>query len=877
MRQDLIQICEEHKDVTNAVILTHNIDFVFLQLVVLPALRKCGSPTLTIFADAQCATDTYAQQAPVIAGLGTRYRVVPVAMDPGFRFHPKALLLSGPTEATLLVGSGNLTFGGWRENAEVWTRFDTQKDGTAAFSAFLQYLQRLIGRIPLPDAVRDELEEAFDGSSKPWAQTMEEPGGLLGRVNGEPSLLDQIANTLGDGGCDRLTVCSPYFDDKAEALATISSRWGAATTETLLQQRWTGFPAGARDGLPPQIQLSPIGFRRKNPDGAERESFIHAKFYAAWQGDRVRVFAGSANCSRAALLIPGSGGNAELVAVSDFEEKAFGEEILGELARLEGPVKLSPQEDLVDDPVSSGLWLRILAARFDDGVLNIAYAGSSRFQPENCLVDDHPVEIDVLEERRVRLRCAPPRRGVVLQGRAAGEVVRSPAAWVDHEKHLRATARGRTLAGAIRRNVRTDVWNIGAWRDVMDVFCRHLQYMPLRAARPSTGGGSSGNEKEQQYEISDLFSDSYRPPRLDRKLVIEIGGNRVHSLQQMLLQWFGLDKPEPGEDDGTTQGETPAAPATAATPAQSTKKPPPPTPTDADRRAAKRTVAQMTQTMTDPTWLAERHPEDLSADLKIAATLLRTAFHEGWIESDEFLDSTYRIWSTLFFPDGGAAGTSWFEKRFDAETDPEGFIAAMASPELSATLATWALSMDHQLGVVERVRGTLACLVSVAHLPWLWRSGDDDAIGREMVRILTTTDPGEEPQEETWSILTERWGALLRKGTAFRRLERVVAHKTPAEIRQGIQQDEVKQGDILWQGGIKFGVATQTFRRSSGETVRVAMVGEESEPKKFKTHFAIPFRGLLADGLLPVTTNFGMAEREALQSLADDLKDPSPC
>jgi hypothetical protein len=116
----LVKLIETQEDATNAIVLTHNIDFVFLQMIVVSALRHCGRPTLTVFADAHCAAEAFAYQSQVLSTLGTRYRVVPVAMEPGFRFHPKALLLSGPTKATLLIGSGNLTFGGWKENAETW-------------------------------------------------------------------------------------------------------------------------------------------------------------------------------------------------------------------------------------------------------------------------------------------------------------------------------------------------------------------------------------------------------------------------------------------------------------------------------------------------------------------------------------------------------------------------------------------------------------------------------------------------------------------------------------------------------------------------------------------------------------------------------------
>jgi hypothetical protein len=111
MRQDLLKIIEGQEDVTNVITLTHNIDFVFIQLMLLPVLRRCGRPTLTIFADAQCATETFGYQSPVLTGLGTRYRVVPVAMEPGFRFHPKALFLLEAATLPLVAGERTLKYG----------------------------------------------------------------------------------------------------------------------------------------------------------------------------------------------------------------------------------------------------------------------------------------------------------------------------------------------------------------------------------------------------------------------------------------------------------------------------------------------------------------------------------------------------------------------------------------------------------------------------------------------------------------------------------------------------------------------------------------------------------------------------------------------
>jgi hypothetical protein len=305
VRQDLLKLIEAHEDVTNVIILTHNIDFVFIQLMVLPALRRCGRPTLTIFADSQCATETFGYQAPVLSGLGTRYRVVPVAMEPGFRFHPKALFLSSPDKATLLVGSGNLTFGGWRENAEIWIRFASDKDSTGPFAAFRGYLSEILSRLPLVGPVQDEVEEAFDGRTHPWAENMAAPAGLVGRIGAGPTLLEKMAFLLRDEDITNLVVCAPYFDKDGKALDKLLEKFHPKKAEILVQKKYPGLPQKASARFPRKVKAVPIGFSRVNPNGGERESFIHAKFYAMSSPRQTVVYGGSANCSMAALTARG--------------------------------------------------------------------------------------------------------------------------------------------------------------------------------------------------------------------------------------------------------------------------------------------------------------------------------------------------------------------------------------------------------------------------------------------------------------------------------------------------------------------------------------------------------------------------------------------
>lgn len=111
-RNVLTWLTERVPDARHAIILTHNISFLFTQSVLLSKLRTAGNPRVTIFADATCAASSWRQDRAVLSGLGVQYRVVPVDLGPWRRFHPKALLLADRTLAALAVGSGNLTQGG---------------------------------------------------------------------------------------------------------------------------------------------------------------------------------------------------------------------------------------------------------------------------------------------------------------------------------------------------------------------------------------------------------------------------------------------------------------------------------------------------------------------------------------------------------------------------------------------------------------------------------------------------------------------------------------------------------------------------------------------------------------------------------------------
>ena len=892
MRQDILKIIKSTKDTTNAVILTHNIDFVFVQSVVIPALRKCGSPPLTIFADAECAAQTYQHQARVLGTLGQRYRVVPVAMKPGYRFHPKAILLSGPTSATLLVGSGNLTFGGWRENGEVWSRYDSDNDGTRILAAFREYLREVLEICPDSDTLTPEIEEAFDPNTRRWAASMEEPGVLLGRCGQGQAMLNQIRAVVGDAAVDELHVCAPYFDLGAEALKRLARQLGSPPTTVLVQSHRTNLPMAAAQTLDDSFNLKAATYQHRDGGSEEervREALLHAKLYAVRQADTVTVFSGSANCSRAALTVPGSAGNAELMTYATMSSLEFEEVFLAELAISDAePVLAAVAEDDEVPPPTAG-FLHILAARMEAGLLRVAFQsdGTTNLTHAEIGVQGHGIEPIEVESHRAIFEARGTPRMLVLAGTCHDTVVRSQLHWIDNERALRSSARGRSLAESIHSRVRSDLWGIGAYRHVLSELLGHLQYMPkVGSHRRSDSDGEKKTAGDPvEFEWDDVFSDTYGlRAGLGLTPSLRVGpDDRVDSLRSLLLRWYGIgragqDETAPTNDDDSTEPEVMATDDegeggdTVAEVPMVVPKPEIAAASDREKKAALRVVQQIAARLGEPEFLSERHPEHLAVDLKVAAALLRVGLAEGWLTEQEFFKTTLAIWLPLFFNAAGSQDTGWLVQRYRTAAHPEEFARAIRSVELAAALACWALSTPAKVTSEEHALFDLASAIGVARLPWLWQTGGNMRIAREIEEMLKLTSRGDDLDLRS---VDRRWRTLIRRGCALSQLERAVAAVGFGELRDRIRQRKVVAGELLWQrwtGGAGYCVATEDCERVKGQnaTVRVLQQAEGGQ-KRYSGPYLVPVTGLLDERVLGDTVIQPTAQRELLEWI-DELR-----
>ena len=472
--------------------------------------------------------------------------------------------------------------------------------------------------------------------------------------------------------------------------------------------------------------------------------------------------------------------------------------------------------------------------------------------------------------------CPSEPRLVTLRGRVDDVVVESEPAWIDIERRLRATAHSRSLADSFRARVQAGAWSADAWAEVLDVFCKHLSYMP--AVRPGFAAPRSDNgvgSDDGTFTVADVFARDYRPPKLDRVWFPsgDGGEGQVHSLQQLLLRWFGVEADEPEEESGVSNDNSdpdsdevvdrperlPTTPASHATP------------TDRSRRRIARIVGQLESAMASPEFLSERSPDYLATDLKVASSLLGVGLGRGWIERERFFELTHSIWSSLFF--ARATGEEgWLECRARASEDREAFVESMRSADLSAALIGWYLAaLTPSGGSPEAARFRLAAALAVARLPWLWEGGNQDDVSRELAVFLAHTAEGGTNLEERNGWAEAEWERLAQRGQALRCLEATIRSEGLEVLRGRIRIDALQPGDVLWQGEAGFCVVLRRCSRSGKDRIPVLKLQGKGTEALFLASATVPVRCLLDEEVIPLTPDFDDGPRRVLREFIGEL------
>jgi hypothetical protein len=825
-------------DATCAIILTHNIDFLFLQSILQPRLRKIGHPKLTVFADAECAVGSYQQQEQFLSGLGRDYRVVPVDMGVGRRFHPKALLLAGPTKATLAVGSGNLTHGGWSANQEIWATFETDQGDAAYIAGFRNYLETVQTLTGNDGLVGQEISDAFDPNVNVWVSELPEPQGLIGAPN-DQSILERLIELIGDD-IQAATICAPYFDPDGAALTEIAKRINVPI-RTLVQKGRVGLSSDAAAGLPDNVDMVSID--------TDPPRFIHAKLYAFDRGAVTSLVSGSANISRAALLSTEAWGNAELVALQEVGNEQT-DEIFAELiVQDEPPVfPAAPPSDEWEIPTTP---VRILKVRFYEGLLSIKFKVDGIPIALSLLTDDGNRK-DLSEwsdDGQVSVSCPRCPRSVRLGCKFDdGREELSAPLWVNDEASLGKPVPERRLTAKLIESMEAGSLSAGGMVEILLLLNQHLRYPVSQAQRTNQNTTVQDTTGGRSYGVDEVFAEGFGKPSADISNRPS-GGFSQSTFLATFAAYFSLSSPEtePPPEQGSGNGQEPDTPepedeaTIEAREAERRKR-------RQDRieegvRLRKKLLSAfdaVAQAMKSDEFIDGRPPERLGADITATALLIRKYLIDEIISEDDYAKVTEDLWLILFF---GSKNEPSVLDRLDAmgaEDGQENTVQAIASPKLTAALTIWC-SHNWDSNEPFAVKFRFAAMLLAARFPWLVSNDQPDDIHAELRRLSRAMQMG-----AGFESLNAAWVDWLRAGQAFSEFERAAHQWTARELAQMISVKEVKAGELLWQAS-ELCVSDMIYQRQPS-TKAIVMPLRGGADKMIVGNWLVPVGELINQG-----------------------------
>jgi hypothetical protein len=326
---------------------TYALSLSFFEAVLLDALVRGGSREALILADVEGVRVALSEQGA--RRVGKDYDVEPLAVRAG-AFHPKISVLTAEDECHVLVGSGNLTFGGWGGNFEVIEHlhpsFAADAIGDAAdFFDYLAVADHIRhGSGDRCAAIAEDLRASIRGSS---------PNGdirLFHSLDGAISQkLAQVVDGL--GGAVRLVAAAPFWDG-GSAIDALCTALGVG--EVFVHAHAGGSVEGTAGSNWPAHAVTTVQPMRLSVMNEDKPRRLHAKvFEVVCKRGRV-LLSGSANATTAAL---GSNRNVEACVARIQREPSAG----WTFSSCEPPeLRIAPDENSEDDAKKSGVLRAIL-------------------------------------------------------------------------------------------------------------------------------------------------------------------------------------------------------------------------------------------------------------------------------------------------------------------------------------------------------------------------------------------------------------------------------------------------------------------------------------------------------------------------------------
>jgi hypothetical protein len=276
---------------TRALFGTYALSLGFFEAAPLRALRRVGANDIRILSDVSGVAAALGEAGA--REVGRTYTVDAVAVPAGC-FHPKFILLDGEEGPRLLIGSGNLTFGGWGRNLELCEVL-SPASAPAAFADMADFLEAL-AKTPRIDFPGSEVAASWSTALRRIG-TPAGPGGLRVLHSVERPLAEQLVELAeAAGGATGLLVASPYFGGSG-AVRALADRLGIDRVDVHVSTSLA--TAGRHYDFAGDTLARPVVVTGLDEGAAQRP--MHAKLIEIACRDAVLMVSGSVNASGPAL------------------------------------------------------------------------------------------------------------------------------------------------------------------------------------------------------------------------------------------------------------------------------------------------------------------------------------------------------------------------------------------------------------------------------------------------------------------------------------------------------------------------------------------------------------------------------------------------
>jgi hypothetical protein len=483
----------------HALFTTYTLSLSYFESEILRPLIQAGCSDIWLIADAEGYRSSLLERRSL--RVGQDYRLIPVALPAGV-FHAKCIYLGSEDGDLLLVGSGNVTFGGHGKSREVFEAL-SPNDNSTAFADFAEFLEAVGSRpdilIANSDWIDDFAARSMRAAGKGSNSANEPPPRLVHPLH--RPIIDQLPELLMPYGASRsVKIMSPYHDHDGFAVRELSERLGTKMISVAVTEHGESpFPFQEAASWPtPPLPVRPE---------LEDKRFVHAKWYEFENKLRTMLFTGSVNATRKALTTIDNVelGVARFVS-TDKELQKWHSEPLPTFkpqprmpSGLKGNVIVYAHFDrqdanrlsgcLISLSSSEGVWIgRLIGPDGDAASFDVTVGSKGEFT--------------VLSAALLPFSDTPALQIVLTLGE------REARGWVQNEMLLSMTGRRRLTASALSRMIRREGLDddIEALLDYLSIQAdRHLRIFDRPLQRPGEDGTTGpGGPGIVTVNISDL-------------------------------------------------------------------------------------------------------------------------------------------------------------------------------------------------------------------------------------------------------------------------------------------------------------------------------------------------------------------------------------